>query len=175
MKASVFIATSLDGFIARKNGDVDWLGDQEEGGDDGGFGKFMKTVDALVMGRNTFEKVQSFGVWPYGSTRVVVLTNRPLNISEELAFTVETMSGTPSEVVAVLSTQGAQHLYVDGGKTIQTFLDSGAIQRIIITRLPVLLGQGIPLFGPLQQDVKLLHIETRTFENGNVQSEYEVT
>lgn len=175
MKASIFIATSLDGFIARKNGDVDWLGSPEEGGDDGGFGNFMKTVDALVMGRNTFEKVLSFGVWPYGSTRVVVLTSRPLTIAQELASTVEAMSGTPSEVVAMLRDQGAQHLYIDGGKTIQAFLDAGAIQRLIITRLPILLGDGIPLFGPLRQDVKLRHIETRTLKNGIIQSEYEVT
>ena len=174
MRASVFIATSLDGFIARTNGDVDWLGDPEAGGDDGGFGKFMQTVDVLVMGRNTFEKVLSFGAWPYGSTQVAVLTSRPLSITDELASAVEAMSGSPADVVARLSERKAQHLYVDDGKTIQAFLEAGEIQRLIITRSPVLLGDGIPLFGPLPQDIQLKHIETRTLQNGNVQSEYEV-
>jgi dihydrofolate reductase len=174
MKASVFIATSLDGFIARTNGDIDWLGEPQEGGEDQGYQKFIDTVDFLVMGRNTYEKVLSFGMpWPYEKP-VVVLTHRPLDIAAELASSVESMSGSPADIVAKLSVRGAQHLYVDGGRTIQSFLDASLIQRLIITRIPVLLGAGIPLFGPLQQDIKLRHIETRAFEDGNLQSEYEV-
>jgi dihydrofolate reductase len=174
MKASVFIATSLDGFIARKNGDIGWLGELEPGGEDYGYGKLVDGIDYLVMGRNTYEKVLTFGVWPYEKP-VVVLTRRPLDIAAELASSVESMSGSPADIVAQLSDRGAQHLYVDGGKTIQDFLDAGQIQRLIITRIPVLLGDGISLFGPLQQDIKLRHIETQTFEDGNVQSEYVVT
>jgi dihydrofolate reductase len=175
MKASVFIATSLDGFIARPDGDVDWLGEPEPGGEDHGYAKFIESVDYLVMGRNTFDKVMSFGFWPYDTKRVVVLTSRPLNIPVELASTVEVMSASPVEVVDQLSKRGAKHLYIDGGRTIQMFLDAGLIQRLIITRIPVLLGEGISLFGPLQRDIELRHIETRTFASGNVQSEYKVT
>ena len=174
MNASVFIATSLDGFIARTNGDIDWLGEPQEGGVDHGYQKFIESVDFLVMGRNTYEKVLSFGVaWPY-ELPVVVLTHRPLDIPAELASSVETMSGSPADIVAQLRERGAQHLYVDGGKIIQKFLDAGLIQRLIITRIPILLGDGIPLFGSLSNDVQLRHIATRSFEGGLVQSEYEV-
>ena len=173
MKGTVFIATSLDGFIARPDGDIDWLGEPSKDGEDYGYQKLMDTVDFLVMGRNTYEKVLSFGQWPY-SKPVVVLTSRPLNIADELANSVETMSGLPADVVGELSKRGAEHLYVDGGKTIQEFLDVDLIQRIIITRIPILLGEGIPLFGPLRQDIKLRHVETRAFADGNVQCEYEV-
>jgi len=169
----VYIATSLDGFIARRNGDIDWLG-KPPAGEDYGYKKFMDTVDILVMGRNTYEKVQSFGFWPYGKTPVVVLTTRPLVIPEELAPSVETMSASPADVVAQLAERGAKHLYVDGGKTVQAFLDAGLIQQFIITTIPVLLGEGIPLFGPLQHDIALRHVETRAFPTGVVQSGYEV-
>ncbi len=176
MKASVYIATSLDGFIARENGGIDWLpvGEEAETGEDYGYREFMDSVDILVMGRNTYELVQSFGEWPYGEKRVVVLSSRPLEIPEQVAPTVEWMSGSPGEIVGRLAERGANHLYVDGGKTIQGFLAEGLIQQLIITRIPVLIGSGIPLFGPLSHDVKLRHVETRTFANGLVQSRYEV-
>jgi dihydrofolate reductase len=174
MKASVYIATSLDGFIARPDGDIDWLGEPSKDGEDYGYQKFIDTVDFLVMGRNTYEKVLSFGQqWPY-SKPVVVLTSRLLKVPDELAKSVETMSGSPADVVDELSKRGVEHLYVDGGKTIQTFLNADLIQRIIITRIPVLLGEGIPLFGPLNKDIRLMHVETRAFADGIVQCEYEV-
>ena len=151
MKTSVFIATSLDGFIARPDGGLDWLGDPpEDGAEDYGHKKFMDTVDVLVMGRNTYEKVLTFSEWPYGSEPVVVLSHHPLQIPESITEFVETMSCSPVELVSLLSERGAKHLYVDGGKTIQSFLEAGLIQRLIITRIPVLIGGGIPLFGPLQ-------------------------
>jgi dihydrofolate reductase len=174
MKCSVFIATSLDGFIARPDGGIDWLPEPESETEDFGFGKFFETVDYLVMGRNTFEKVLTLGGWYYGETPVVVLTHRPLDIPEKLAPKVFTMSGTPQEIVAQLAERGAKHLYIDGGKTVQEFLAAGLIERMIITRIPVLIGEGILLFGPLRQDIKLRHVETQAFENGLVQSEYEV-
>ena len=162
MKASVYIATSLDGLIARQNGEIDWLGgSSEEGGEDYGYKEFMDTVDALVMGRNTYEQVLTFGDWPYGAKPVVVLSSRSLRIPERIAKSVETMSCSPIELVSELSKRGAKHLYIDGGKTIQGFLNAGLIQRFIITRIPVLIGTGIPLFGPLRRDIKLHHIETR--------------
>jgi dihydrofolate reductase len=175
MKTSVFIATSLDGFIARPNGELDWLGEPpEEGAEDYGFKKFIDTVDILVMGRNTYEKVLTFDGWPYGTKPVVVLSHRPLQIPGAIAKFVEAMSGSPIELIDRLSKRGAGHLYIDGGKTIQAFLDAGLLQRLIITRIPVLIGDGIPLFGPLQRDIGLRHIETRVFPGGLEQSEYEI-
>lgn len=175
MKASVYIATSLDGYIARPDGGIDWLGEEEEEGDeDYGYHAFMETVDVLVMGRNTYEKVLTFGDWPFASQRVVVLTSRPLQIPESLNETVQVMSGSPESVVQQLEQQGARHLYVDGGQTIQRFLAAGLIQRLIITRVPVLIGEGIPLFGPIPQDIRLAHIQTTAYATGLVQSEYEV-
>ena len=177
MKASVFIATSVDGFIARPNGDVDWLpnGGNEDGEEDYGYQEFMESVDVLVMGRNTYELVLTFGSWPYGEKPVVVLSSRrQLNIPEHIAGTVESMSAPPREVVRRLAERGAKHLYIDGGKTIQGFLAEGLIQQLIITRVPILIGSGIPLFGSIPQDIKLQHIATRTFESGLVQTRYEV-
>ena len=173
MKASVYIATSLDGYIARPDGDIGWLGAPSKDGEDYGYEKFMDTVDFLVMGRNTYEKVMSFGRWPY-TKPVVVLAHGPVNIPDDIAAKVETMSGSPTDIVDELSKRGAEHLYIDGGKTIQSFLDANLIQRIIITRIPVLIGEGIPLFGPLQKDIRLEHVETRPFADGNVQCEYQV-
>lgn len=176
MKASVFIATSLDGFIARENGGLDWLpgigtGPAEE---DYGYKEFMDSVDALVMGRHSYEKVLTFGQWPYEDKPVVVLSSRSVDIPEKIAPWVTSMSGAPAEIVARLSEQGKKHLYVDGGKTIQTFLDARLIQQLIITRIPILLGSGIPLFGPLRRDVNLRHAGTRQYASGLVQSTYEV-
>ena len=176
MKASVYIATSLDGFIARENGDVDWLsrGDIEGSAEDHGFHEFMESVDTLVMGCKTFEMVVSSGKWLYGNKQVIVLSSRPIQIPRDLAETVESQSCSPTELVKQLSERGAKHLYIDGGKTIQGFLNAGLIQQIIITRIPIIIGKGIPLFGPVNRDMKLQHIETRSFANGFVQSRYEV-
>lgn len=175
MRTSVYIAVSLDGFIARLDGEIDWLGGGgEESGEDYGYKAFMDTVDAIVMGRNTYEKVLTFGEWPYGIKPVVVLSRRPLSIPEHIAQTVEAMSCPPDELARRLSERGMERLYVDGGSTIRGFLDAGLLQRLIITRLPVLIGTGIPLFGPVARDIRLRHVQTRQFSTGLVQSEYEV-
>ena len=178
MKISVYIATSLDGFIARENGDLDWLpgsdGDEDGTGEDYGYHQFMESVDVLVMGRNTYEMILSFGEWPYGEKRVIVLSSKEIEIPDKLAENVASRSCSPFELVDELLESGAKHLYIDGGKTIQGFLNAGLIQEIIITRVPVLLGSGIPLFGELDQDKKLHLLESRAFDNGFVQSKYEV-
>jgi dihydrofolate reductase len=176
MKASVFIATSLDGFIARADGDIDWLseGGGDGGSEDYGYKAFMDTVDVLVMGRKTYEKVLTFAEWPYGSKPVIVLSSTPVHIPQTVAATVESMACAPGELVRRLSRRGVGHLYVDGGKTIQGFLEAGCIQQLIITVIPLLIGNGIPLFGPLTHDIRLRHVETRQFSNGFVQSKYEV-
>ena len=169
MKASVFIGTSVDGFIARSNGDLDWL--PPGGGEPHGYDEFMATVDALVMGRKTFETVLTFDTWPYGEKPVFVLSTRPL-APAPLGAVVERMSGDPAEVVSQLAARGIQHVYVDGGITIQGFMRAGLIQRLIITRVPVLIGDGIPLFGSLPRDLRLRHVATRHYPSGLVQSEY---
>lgn len=174
MNASVYIATSLDGFIAREDGALDWLPTPEAGGEDYGYHGFFASVDAVVIGRHTYEAVRGFGGWAYGKTPVVVLTHRPLEIPAPMRETVEAMSGSPAEVVQRLAERGMQHVYVDGGKTIRGFLAAGLIRRLILTRVPVLIGRGIPLFGPLPHDVRLRHVETRSYPDGLVQSEYEV-
>jgi dihydrofolate reductase len=169
MKASVFIATSLDGFIARANGDIDWL--PQGGGEEHGYEAFMATVDALVIGRKTYETVLAFDTWPYGEKPVFVLSTRALSPAPPGAV-VEHMSGAPAEIVSQLAERGIRHVYVDGGITIQRFLQAGLIQRLIITRIPVLIGSGIPLFGTLPHDIGLKHVETRQYKSGLVQSEY---
>jgi dihydrofolate reductase len=172
MTASVFIGTSVDGFIARPNDDLDFL--PEGGGEPHGYNEFIASVDAIVIGRKTFEKVLTFGAWPYGDKRVVVLSSRPLDLSRAIGGVVEQMAGSPAEIVSQLAANGARNLYIDGGITIQRFLRAGVIQRLIITRVPVLIGDGVPLFGTLPHDIRLRHIATRHYPSGLVQSEYEV-
>ncbi|MBX2999868.1 MAG: dihydrofolate reductase [Caldilineaceae bacterium] len=176
MKTTVYIATSLDGFIARENGDLDWLPGIEdaETGEDYGYKAFMDSVDVLVMGRNTYEIVSSFDPWPYGDKRVIVLSRTLTQIPEKAPKTVELRSSSPVELVNELREAGVGHAYIDGGKVIQSFLNAGLIQEMIITRIPVLIGSGIPLFGPLAQDVALQHVETLSYANGLVQSKYRV-
>jgi len=169
MKVSVFCGVSVDGFLARRDDTLDFL--PADGGEPHGYDEFMAGVDTIVIGRRTFEVVLSFGEWVYPpDKRVVVLTHRPI----ETAHPVELLSGTPAEVVARLEASGTRSVYVDGGVTIQDFLRAGLVHRLIVTRVPVLIGDGIPLFGPLAHDVRLRHVATRTFASGLVQSEYEV-
>jgi len=169
VKASVFVGTSLDGFIARANGDLDFL--EAGGGEPHGYDEFIATVDALVIGRKTFETVLTFGSWPYGNKPVVVLSTRPLAPTPPGAM-VERMSGAPADIVSQLAARGIGHIYVDGGITIQRFLEAGLIHRLIITRVPVLIGGGIPLFGAVPRDIPLKHVATRHYASGLVQSEY---
>ena len=182
-QASVFIGTSLDGFIARPDGALDFL--PPNGGEPHGYNEFLASVDALVIGRGTFETVCAFPEWPYGNKLVIVLSTRPLELPEWVPQVssdlrdlgrrnVEQMSGDPAEIIAKLGTRGIRHIYVDGGVTIQRFLRARLIQRLIITRVPVLIGQGIPLFASLQEDVRLRHVETTAYKSGLVKSEYEV-
>jgi len=171
MTVSVFVGTSVDGFIARPNGDLDFL--PPGGGEPHGYNEFIATVDAIVIGRKTFETVLAMEVWPYGDKRVVVLSTRPVDLSG-VGGVVEQMAGPPADIVSQLGARGAHHLYVDGGITIQGFLRAGLIQRFVITRVPVLIGSGVPLFGTLPRDIRLRHIATRHYPSGLVQSEYQV-
>lgn len=168
---SVFVGASVDGFIARSNHDLDFLPENPE---PHGYDEFMATVDALVIGRKTFEKVLSFGTWPYGNKRVVVLSSRPIDFSGVVGGVVEQMDGPPAEILSRLAERGVRHIYLDGGITIQRFLRVGLVQHLTVTRVPVLIGDGIPLFGSLPHDVRLRHVATRHFPSGLVQSEYEI-
>lgn len=170
MSVSIFIGTSLDGFIARHSGSFDFL--PAGGGEPHGYDEFMAEIDALVIGRHTFETVLSFDHWPYEDKRVVVLSSRAVDLSGVFGGIVEQMAGEPADIVAALAATGAHRLYVDGGITIQRFLRAGLVDRITITRVPVLIGEGIPLFGALPHDLALDHVGTTAYASGLVKSEY---
>jgi dihydrofolate reductase len=174
MRTSVFVGVSVDGFLARANGELDFL--DAAGSEPHGYEEFIASVDTVVIGRKTFEVVTGFDTWPYGERRVVILSSQPLDLSAASARggRVEQMRGAPASITSRLSAEGAQHVYVDGGVTIQGFLRAGLIQRLVISRVPVLVGSGIPLFGALPRDVSLRHVATKAFRGGLVQSEYEV-
>lgn len=177
VKVSVYIATSLDGFIARADGNLDWLDEANTKvpeGEDCGFVEFMNSVDTLLMGRKTYEKVLSFGEWPYVDTPVVVLSRNQILFPEHLPSTVSHSSEQPTELLNRLAAEGVQHVYVDGGRTIQGFLSEGLVDKITVTKIPVILGEGIPLFGSVKNDILLTHIRTTAFDFGFVQSTYAV-
>jgi dihydrofolate reductase len=171
MHASIFVGVSLDGFIARPDGSLDFL--PPGGGEPHGYDEFMSTVEALVIGRKTYEIVLGFDAWPYGEKPVFVLSGSPLARAPRGAV-VERMSGDPIDIVSRLAARGIRQIYVDGGNTIQRFLRAGLIRRMVITRVPVLIGSGIPLFAALQRDIVLEHVGTKQFASGLVQSEYVV-
>lgn len=172
LKTSVFVGASVDGFIARANGAIDWL--PVGGGEDHGYTAFMTSVDALVVGRNTFDTVMSFDSWPYGPKPVFVLTNRPLTSPPPPGAVLECLSGSPEQVVATLEARGFRHVYVDGGNVVQQFLQAGLIQSMTITRVPRLIGSGIPLFGALAHDIVLRHMGTTHYPSGLVTSVYAI-
>jgi dihydrofolate reductase len=176
-KTSVYIATSLDGYIARTDGSLDWLDKANTTvtkGEDCGFKDFMDSIDVLVMGRKTFEKVLSFGTWGYGNTPVIVLSSNPLSFPDTIPESVTHSSESPRALLQRLSDEDVHHIYVDGGNTIQRFLAEGLIDEITVTTIPVILGSGISLFGSLDQDIHLNHLHTTTFEFGFVQTTYSV-
>ncbi len=177
VKCSVFIAASVDGFIAGPQGELDWLEDPAYAGNviQGlSYADFIATVDALVMGRNTFEKVLTFESWPYEGTPVIVLTRRAMEVPEVLQGKVSVRSGQPEEIVARLGAEGKRHLYIDGGKTIQQFLRAGLIDELTVTRFPILLGEGIPLFDGGYPVQSLRLIVSMASENGVVHDRYQV-
>jgi dihydrofolate reductase len=172
VKLSVFCGVSVDGFLARPDHSLDFLetGEQEPHG----FEEFYNSIDVVVIGRKTFDVVLTFGEWPYGKKQVVVLSSTQLNFSSIKDGVVEQMSGEPLEIVTQLKARSFKHAYIDGGITVQRFLSSGLIDRMIVTRVPILIGTGIPLFGPISHDITLRHLATRSFKGGLVQSEYEL-
>ena len=172
MKNSVYIATSLDGYIADKNGGIDWLNEiPNPDNNDFGFTDFMENIDAIVMGRNTFQQVLTFGVWPY--TKPVWVLSSSLNkIPDELSNKVKILNCNPPDLVKRLNEEGLHNLYIDGGLLIQSFLTEDLIDELIITTIPILLGGGIPLFGELNNSLKFGHVKTEVLLNSLVKSTY---
>lgn len=172
MKTTVYIGTSLDGFIARKDGDIDWL---MQYGDESVFSSYeelMERVDTVLMGRHTFEKVCSFSTWPY-QKEIHVLSKTLEAVPATLTGKVNLLSAGPAEALDHLSGKGFTAVYIDGGRLIQSFLQADLVDELIISTVPLLLGDGISLFGLLQADLAFRHIKTKSFATGLVMSFYE--
>lgn len=180
LQGHVFIATSLDGFIASRDGSIGWLEAQASRAAmldacDHGYADFLSGMDGLVMGRGTFEKVLTFDSWPF--EKPVVVLSRSLaatSLRSDLLGKVQILDRSPREVSRHLAHRGWKHAYIDGGQVIQSFLREGMISDLVITRIPVLLGDGLPLFGALESAIELRHLGTKSFPSGFVQSRYEV-
>jgi dihydrofolate reductase len=173
--ASVYIATSLDGFIAREDGGIDWLMEANRTvppGEDCGYAQFMSAVDVLIMGRNTYDQVAAFEPWPYEGKRVVVLTSRAVQFRQGPGIQLEASTEAPQTLLHRLAAEGCKHAYVDGGNVIQAFLSEGLIDQLTVTTIPVLLGAGRRLFGKSSGDMKLKLVTSRAYEFGFVQSTY---
>lgn len=179
----MFIATSIDGFIARPDGGLDWLTGQPDEAltgehdpdQDFGYGEFFAGVDALLMGRGTFDVVQGFaGDWPYGDKPVYVWTSHPDDLVLKDGAVVHPVAGPLREVMARLVADGIDHVYVDGGKVIRQLLAAGCIDRMTISTPPVLIGEGIPLFGGTGEDIALELVSCESFAGGMVQRVYDV-
>jgi dihydrofolate reductase len=173
MQNMVYIATSLDGYIADRNGRVDWLQLIPNPDHlDFGFIEFLERIDAVVMGRNTFETVHGFeGDWPY-TKYVFVLSNSLTALPDKYAGKAELVHGPLSKVLNTIHQRGYTNLYVDGGKTVQSFLKEDLIHEMIITIIPILLGGGIPLFGELSEPLPFDHVKTEVLLDAMVQIHY---
>lgn len=176
MKVSIYMGMSLDGFVARLDDSLDFLGSPAEGEAAGpdGFGAFLATVDALVMGRRTFEVVHAFGPegWPYGEIPLHVLSRSLSELPNGTRPTVQLAQGEPAEVIQNLEASGVRHVYVDGAATARAFLEAGLVTNVVLTFVPVLIGTGISLWGKLRKDIGLELVETRVLAGGLVQVWY---
>ncbi|MGL6315183.1 dihydrofolate reductase family protein [Vibrio sp. WXL103] len=185
MKCSVFIATSVDGFIARKDGSVDWLHSagnpnaENDGLAEQTFGDYIASIDCMIMGRNCMQVISDMDLtpeqWPYGETRIIVLSTTLSQPPENMQDKVELYSGELNALLTLLESEGYQHAYVDGGATIQSFLNLKRIDEMTITYAPIILGEGIRLFGPTNHDIKLTEAKSTTFANDFIQVNYKVS
>lgn len=183
MRCSVYIATSADGYIAAIDGDIEWLHTAGNSSadmgplQDMGFSAFLNSVDCIIMGRNTIEVISRMNLtaeeWPYGNLPVIVLSTT-LKTIPTLPGKVEIFSGEISRLITDLESRGLRHAYVDGGATITSFLNLKLIDEMTITRVPLLLGDGIPLFGRLTAPITLTNAEAVSFPNDFVQVKYRV-
>jgi dihydrofolate reductase len=172
LKAIVYIGTSLDGFIARKDGDINWLTQFANDEAIHAYEEFISRIDAIVIGRGTFEKVLTFPSWPY-EKKLFVLSNSIKQVPDELKEKVIVLSMNPPRLLSYLSALGFSSIYIDGGKVIQDFLKENLIDELIISKVPILIGNGIQLFGQLNTDLTFKHIQTQVQSNGLVRSYYE--
>lgn len=171
----MFMAMSLDGFVAREDFGLDWLMKQKTEGEDHGNEAFMESVDGLVMGSGSFRTMQTFGAWPYEKPVVVISkTMKPDDIPEELRQTVTVSALAPRQLVAFLSEQAWKRAYIDGGKIIQSFMRERLIADMTVTIVPILIGEGKRMFGALDADIDLRLLESKSFPSGLVTSRYEV-
>lgn len=169
-KISIYIATSIDGYIARKDGGLDWLEYGHTGDEDYGFKKFINSIDALVLGRNTYEVVSGFGEWPYKGKRVIVLSHTLKEVRKE----AELFDGQLTDLASMLHSKGIKHVWVDGGITVSKFLEAGLVDDITISVISVVLGSGIRLFSPMDREHKCRLVSTQSYPSGLVQLKYEV-
>jgi dihydrofolate reductase len=169
----IFIATSLDGYIARPDGTLDWLLSRDDPTEDHGYDAFIATMDCIVMGRGTFESVLQFPDWPY-TLPVLVLSKTMKTLPAHLTGTATLTDLPPKQAMQLLATQGHRRAYIDGGQIIQSFLCNGLITEMTITMAPVLIGAGRPLFGTLSKDIPLAHQTTKAFPSGLLQSTWRV-
>jgi len=171
MKTTVYVGTSLDGFIARKDGDIDWLVKYQNKEVHDSYHEFISRIDAMVIGRGTYEKVLSFPEWPY-EKKVFVLSTSLKQIPGTLNEKATLVAMKPAELLNYLSDKGFSNIYIDGGKVIQSFLREDLVDELIITKVPELIGTGIPLFGYLDNDLRFEHIKTNIYSDGLVKSQY---
>ena len=178
VKVSVYIGISLDGFIARENGDIGWLDKANQKvtpGEDFGFHKFLESVDLIVMGRRTFQQVSSFDTWPYKDNKLIVLTSKKIEIPEKLRKSVTTSNTLfPKKLIKELSYRSVDHIYVDGGIVIREFLLARLVDEITVTIVPILIGKGKSFSGILSEDLHLRHLKTTVYDFGFVQNKYKI-
>jgi dihydrofolate reductase len=168
-----FLGCSLDGFIAGPNGELNWLTDFDERLGDTGYDQFFASVDALVMGRNTYETMQNLDPAFYNGIPIHVLsTTLPAGPQRAMGRSMVTIHPDVSSVPAAFAEAGVRRAYVDGGRAVQAFLAAGLLSDIIITRVPVLIGEGVPLFGPIASPLPAILEDTRRLDAGAVQSRY---
>jgi len=172
MRTMVYIGTSLDGFIARKDGNIDWLTQFADKDAIHAYEEFMSRIDVIVIGKGTFEKVLGFPSWPY-EKEVFVLSTSIKEVPDIVREKVTVLSMEPGELLSFLSGKGFSNIYIDGGKVIQGFLKKDLIDELIISKAPILIGSGIALFGYLDIDLLFKHIRTEAYSNGLVRSYYE--
>ncbi|OGR78156.1 MAG: hypothetical protein A2X32_02005 [Elusimicrobia bacterium GWC2_64_44] len=166
----VFVGASLDGYIADGNNGLAWLDGVNASGEDYGYDAFLASVDAVLLGRNTYELTRKFPDWPYKDRKVYVLTHRPLEpVKQERA-----VSGELRPILEDLAGEGARRVYLDGGRAIQAGLKAGLVTGLTVSVVPVLLGGGVPLFGAFGRTLALKNTAARRFNSGLVRLDYEV-